>query len=445
MGIAPLPLIARATAAPPGTGARSGARMRAVPVAEVAQAEETVGGHAIDERWLTPGVRGIGTASLLADLGHEVPTALLPSLLTTTLGAPASALGLIEGLSDGLAGATRFAGGPLADDPHRRRSAAVAGYTTTALLSGLIGVATSAWQVGVLRAGAWAARGLRVPARNALLADVVPLTSYGRAYGFERATDNLGAIGGPLLALGLVALFDVRTAILLSVIPGLLAVGAIVYAIRRTPKPSEGVKRRLAFKVRPVMRGRLGRFLSGVTLFEAANMAATLMILRATDLLTADHGHDRAVEIAIVLYVLYNVAATLVSLPGGHYGDRRGLVRVFGAGVACFALAYAGLAISTESIVLLGVAFAVAGVGIGLVETAEHAAVATFAREEIRGSAFGLLAAIQSFGNLAASAVVGLLYAFVSPTFAFGYASAIMVVALIAVTTATRFSESERA
>ena len=67
--------------------------------------------------WLTPGVRGIGTASLLADLGHEIPTALLPSLLTSTLGAPASALGLIEGVSDGLAGVARFAGGPLADDP----------------------------------------------------------------------------------------------------------------------------------------------------------------------------------------------------------------------------------------------------------------------------------------------------------------------------------------
>jgi hypothetical protein len=69
------------------------------------------------ERWLGPGVAGIGTASFLADVGHEIPTALLPSLLTATLGAPASALGLIEGISDGLAGAARLAGGALADDP----------------------------------------------------------------------------------------------------------------------------------------------------------------------------------------------------------------------------------------------------------------------------------------------------------------------------------------
>jgi MFS family permease len=124
----------------------------------------------------------------------------------------------------------------MADDPQRRRAQAVADYTTTAVLSSLIGAATTVWQVGLLRAGAWAARGLRVPARNALLADIVPASVYGRAYGFERAMDNLGAIAGPLLALGLVGLVGTRTAIALSIIPGLLAALAIVYAIRHAPR-----------------------------------------------------------------------------------------------------------------------------------------------------------------------------------------------------------------
>jgi nitrate/nitrite transporter NarK len=209
------------------------------------------------ERWLTPGVRGIGTASFLADAGHEIPTALLPNLLTATLGAPAAALGLIEGLADGLAGAARLAGGALADDPQRRRTVAVGGYTTTAVLSSLIGAASTVWQVGVLRVGAWAARGLRVPARNALLADIVPAAVYGRAYGFERAMDNLGAIAGPLLALGLVGLVGVRTAIALSVIPGLLAALAIVYAIRHAPQAEERERQPLRLRIRPVLTGRL--------------------------------------------------------------------------------------------------------------------------------------------------------------------------------------------
>ncbi|GAA0425926.1 hypothetical protein Acor_54530 [Acrocarpospora corrugata] len=154
---------------------------------------------------MSRGVAGIGSASFLADVGHEIPTALLPSLLTSTLGAPAAALGAIEGISDALAGAARFAGGALADDPHRRRTVAVGGYTTTAVLGAATAVATSVWQVGVLRAAAWTTRGLRVPARNALLADIVPAAAYGRAYGFERMMDNLGAIFGPLLAIALVA------------------------------------------------------------------------------------------------------------------------------------------------------------------------------------------------------------------------------------------------
>jgi MFS family permease len=386
--------------------------------------------RASDQKWLTPGLRGIGLASLLADLGHEVPTALLPSFLTGTLGSSAAALGLIEGVSDGLAGASRFAGGPIADDPHRRRSAAVGGYTATAVLSGLVGAATSVWQVGVLRAGAWAARGLRVPSRNALLADTVPASAYGRAYGFERMMDNLGAVGGPLLALALVSLLGVREAILLSIIPGLLSVGAILYAIRHTPRPQAREHRPLRIQVRPVMHGGLGRLLSAVSLFELGNVAATLLILRATELLDQSRGHQRAVQLALVLYALYNVAATIASVPAGRAGDRRGHTPVLVAGVGCFLLAYVGLAATGNNIVLLAACFALAGIAIGLVETAEHASVADLAPDHIRGSAFGLLAAVQSFGNLAASAIGGLLWTLASPTLAFSYVAALMAAAL---------------
>lgn len=231
-----------------------------------------------ERRWLRSGVVGIGSASFLADVGHEIPTALLSGLVTSTLGAPAAAVGLIEGLADGLAGLARFVGGGLADDPQRRRSIAVGGYTGTAVLSALIGVATQVWQVGLLRAGAWAARGLRVPARNALLADLVPSAAYGRAYGFERAMDNLGAIVGPLLAIPLVAVLGTRNAIAVSIVPGLLAAAAIVYAIRHTPRAEVRERQRLRLRFRPVLHGRLGRLMVGVAAFELGNIAATLLI-----------------------------------------------------------------------------------------------------------------------------------------------------------------------
>lgn len=380
--------------------------------------------------WLTPGVRGIGAASLLSDLGHEVPTSLLPSLLTSTLGAPASALGLIEGIADGLAGAARLGGGALADDPGRRRTAAVGGYTSTAVLSSLIGAATAPWQVGLLRAGAWASRGLRVPSRNALLADVVAPSAYGRAYGFERFMDNLGAIGGPLLALALVAALSIRTAILISVIPGLLSTTAILYAIRHTPKPTARVRQPIRLQVRPVLRGRLGRLLMGIGAFELGNAAATLFILRATQLLSPAHGAKSAAEIALLLYTSYNAAATASSIPAGRIADRRGHLLVLIAGVAAFLIAYVGFA-TGGGIRMLAISFVAAGVAIGCVETAEHAAVASLSTPAARGSSFGVLAAIQSFGNLAASAVAGLLWTVVSPIVAFIYLAIWMSVALV--------------
>ncbi len=392
-----------------------------------------MGANAVRRPWLTPGVGGIGSASFLADVGHEVPTSLMASFVTATLGAPAVALGLIEGISEGLAGAGRFVGGALADDPQRRRTVAVGGYSATAILSALIGVTTSVVQVGVLRGAAWAARGLRVPARNALLADVVPAVAYGRAYGFERTMDNLGAIVGPLLALGLVSLFSVRTAILISVIPGLLAAVAIIYAIRQAKLPRFAERKKLRFQVRPVLKGQLGRVMAGFTAFEVGNVAATLLILRVTDVLTPEHGVDAATQIAIALYVVYNVAATITSFPAGGFSDKvgcRGPLLMTAAGAAAFLLAYGLFAISGPVIVLLGVAFALAGVGIGCAETAEHAAVAAFAPEDIRGSAFGLLATVQAIGNVAASAVAGLLYTVASPSVAFAYLAVWMLIAL---------------
>lgn len=338
---------------------------------------------------------------------------------------------MIEGLADGISGIAKVAGGPLADDPSRRRTLAVGGYTATAILSSLIGLAAAAWQVGVLRAGAWAARGLRTPARNALLADAVDASAYGRAYGFERTMDNLGAVLGPLAALALVSVIDIRGAILISVIPGLLAGAAIIYAVRHLARPTvrQAVRPRLV--VRPLLRGALGRALGVITAFEIGNIAATLLILRATELLAAA-GRTDATALAIGLYTLYNVAGTLVSLPLGRLGDRRGFGPILAAGFALFAAAYLTFALGPPDPLALGLAFVMAGIGIGAVETGEHALVASTAPSELRGSAFGLLAGLQSVGDLLASGIVGILWTLVGPSVAFTYAAFWMVLALAA-------------
>lgn len=407
--------------------------------------DEAVAGRAADRpagratdaparAWFTPGVRGIGLASFFSDLGHEVPTTLLPSFLSSVLGAPAAALGLIEGLADGLSGLAKIAGGPIADAPERRRSIAVGGYTLTAILSAAIGLATATWQVAILRTGAWVSRGARTPARNALLADAVDRRAYGRAYGFERAMDNLGAVLGPVAALVLVSLFDVRTAILVSVAPGLLAGAAIVYAvhhIRTAPAPATRPRRRiLDLPVRALLRGRLRRAFVVVGAFEVGNVAATLLILRATEVF-AGAGRADATQLAVGLYVAYNVAGTLASIPFGRLGDARGFTGPLLAGFGLFAAAYGAFALGPADPLVLGAAFVAAGVGIGIVETGEHAIVAAAAPPEARGSAFGLLAGAQSFGDFAASGVVGILWSLAGGTVAFAYAAAWMVAAFV--------------
>jgi MFS family permease len=216
------------------------------------------------------------------------------------------------------------------------------------------------------------------------------------------------------------------------VIPGLVAAGAIFLAIKAAPKLEPREHRPLRLRVRPVLRGGLGRLLYAITAFEVGNAAATLLILRATDVLSPGHGHDSAVKLGLVLYAGYNLAAAVSSLPAGRLHDRRGSIVVLSLGVASFLVAYAGFAVTGGTVVLLAALFLLAGAGKGLVETAEQAAVAELAPADLRGSAFGVLAAIQSFGNLAASATAGALWTLVSPRAAFLYLATWMLVSLTA-------------
>jgi MFS family permease len=270
---------------------------------------------------------------------------------------------------------------------------------------------------------------VRGPSRNALLADIAPPAAYGRAYGFERAMDNLGAIGGPLLAIGLVALAGVRTAILVSIAPGVLAAVAILAAIRFAPQIAERERRPLRVHVRPVLRGRLGALMFGITAFELGNVAATLLILRTTELIAPGHAYSRT---AVLLYAGYNLAATLIAVPAGQLSDRRGATIVLVLAATMFVAAFAGFAFAAASIPLLACLFVLAGLGIGVGETAETAAVAALAPPELRGSAFGLVAAVQAFANLAASAVAGLLWRAVSPEAAFLYLAGWSTLAAVA-------------
>src|SRR5947209_9040853 len=152
------------------------------------------------QRWLNRTVLGIGLASLCSDWSHEIATAVLPTFLAT-MGVAAAWLGIIEGVSDGLSSFAKLASGYYTDKLRRRKPIAVIGYVITGLGTASFGLASAAWHILIARACAWLGRGVRTPVRKALLASAVTPQTYGRAFGFERMMDTVGAIVGPASAL----------------------------------------------------------------------------------------------------------------------------------------------------------------------------------------------------------------------------------------------------
>lgn len=185
--------------------------------------------------WLNRTVLGIGLASLFSDWSHEIATTVMPAFLAT-MGA-AAWLRLIEGVSDGLSSFAKMTSGYYTDRLKRRKPIAIAGYVVTALGTASFGLATSAWHVLVARSLAWLGRGVRTPVRKALLAGSVTKETYGRAFGFERMMDTVGAIVGPASAFFLLQAVNHHCATLfaLTLIPGLIATGPISRVTKNPP------------------------------------------------------------------------------------------------------------------------------------------------------------------------------------------------------------------
>jgi MFS family permease len=370
-------------------------------------------------------------ASFFSDAGHEIATALLPSFLTAVLHATAAALGIIEGFSDALTGLASMIGGPLANDPRRRRRMASGGYLGTAVATGAIGATTGVWQAGLLRAFAWSSRGLRSPARDTLLASLAREDASGRAFGLERAGDNLGAVAGPLLAAWLVPWVGIRHAIYVAFIPGALAAVAITVAAREARSvPGGRVVSRLNLK--DLRRAGIARPMVPIAMFEFGNIAVTLLILRSTQLLhSGGRGLAAATTLAVLIYAGHNAFGSAVAYGGGHWVDRAGPRVVFGFGAALYVLAYIGFAIGPHSWWALLVAFSLAGSGLGLSETAESTLVAQMLPDHLRGSGFGALGGVRAAGDVVATVVVGVLYTTVSPAAGFIYAAGWMLLAVV--------------
>lgn len=360
-------------------------------------------------RWLNRTVLGIGLASLFSDTSHETVTVLLPAFLAS-LGAAAAALGTVEGVADGLSSFAKLYGGWLADRLRSRKRIAAAGYGVMAVAPLIIAAAT-VWPVVLAgRALAWVSRGLRTPARKALLADAVTPETYGRAFGLERAMDTCGAILAPAAVYMLLSAgADHRALIAWSALPALLAVLAIVFLVReRTDREPVTT---------PFLRSFGGfskpykEFLAAVGLFGIGDFADTFYILYAVAVLTPKIGADQAAHLSVGFYVLHNVLYAAWSYGGGWIADHFNRRLLLACGYVCAALAAVCMLIGVESYVGLGLMFALGGMGVGIYEAVEDTIAAELLPREIRGSGFGALAVVTGMGDLISSLLFGWLWA----------------------------------
>jgi MFS family permease len=390
-------------------------------------------------RWLNRTVAGAGLTSALGDLCYETTTVVLPGFLAV-LGIPAAALGLIEGIADAVAAFTKMAAGYVADRFGHRKRLVLLGYALTPLGQALIALAAG-WPLLLLgRVVAWFGKGLRGPLRDAIVLQAVSADTRGRAFGFHRAMDTLGAVVGPLLGVALLgwaqgwgvfgddASAAFRVVLWLSVLPGVAAVLAFAWLVRdpqRSPNPAlrfVGALRELPARFR--------RYLGAVGLFGCGDFSHTLLILAATQLLTPSLGVVQAAQVAGLLYVLRNVVQVAASYPVGALADRFGAPPVLIAGYVLGALtaALAALAFWTgaDGVVALAGVFVVAGLYTAVQEALESPVTAGLVAGGSLDLAIGALGTVNGLAKFASSALVGVVWSAASPQLAFALAALLM-------------------
>jgi MFS family permease len=377
------------------------------------------------QSWLNRTVLGVGLTSLLSDWSHETATAVLPAFLAAIGGGPAW-LGVIEGVADGLSSFAKLASGHFTDRLRHRKPLAVFGYAVTALATASFAFATRAYQVLIGRATAWLGRGVRSPVRKALLAADAPPNAYGRAFGFERLMDTVGAIAGPLTALWLLEQtgHSYQKVFLWTLVPGLAAVASFWFLVRERPMASRS--RQSFFMGLTTLPIPFRRFLVGVGIFGAGDFSHSMLILYASRMLAPSHGLAHAASLAVALYTLHNVfyagSAYFSGWLSDHVPQRK---VVLASGYALAGLTAILLCTGTHSLLLLTVIFVMAGLYIGTEEALEDSLTAQIVPQDQHGMAFGTLAAVNAVGDFLSSLLVGFLWSAFSVQTAFA-ASALL-------------------
>lgn len=352
--------------------------------------------------WFTRNVRVLSAVSFLQDTASELLYPLLPIYLTSVLGAPAAVVGAVEGAAEGAASLTKLAAGPLGDR-YTRRPLIATGYGMAAL--GKVIVAAAGGWPGVMagRVVDRLGKGIRGAPRDALLVADIDAADRGKVFGFHRAMDTFGAVVGPLLGLLGYELLDHQIAPLLwvAVVPAVLSV-ALVYLVREKRTPTARGARRAVFAMVGDLPQRYWRVAALVVAFGLVNFPDALLLLRLNDI-------GFSVAEVILAYVTYNAVYAVASYPAGVVADRIGKPAVFGIGLVFFAVGYAGLGLTTDTVtawLLIGVY----GLFTGCTDGVGKAWVSSLVGPDLQGSAQGVFQGLSGFSILVAGLWAGFLW-----------------------------------
>lgn len=393
--------------------------------------------------WLNRTVAGAGLTSALGDFCYETTTVILPGFLAV-LGVPAAALGIIEGVADGIMSFTKMAAGYVADKFGHRKLLVLVGYGLTPVGQALIALAFGWPLILIGRIISWFGKGLRGPLRDAIVAQSITPETRGRAFGFHRATDTIGAVAGPLLGVALLGWAQglqwespadpFRLVFWITLIPGVVAVFAFL-ALVRDPEQSPNPALELFSTLRD-LPARFKRYLAAVGIFGIGDFSHSLLILAATQMLTPAMGLVEAAQVAGLLYVWRNVVQVAASYPVGaladRYGQRSVLIAGYALGVITAVLTALAFATGAGTVAVLAGIFFVAGLYVAVQEALESTVTAEMVSQETLATSYGALGTVNGAAKFISSTAVGVLWTAVSPTFSFAVAAVLMAAGTIA-------------
>jgi len=347
-------------------------------------------------------VWALGAVSLLMDLSSELVHSLLPVFMVTVLGASMLAVGVVEGIAEATASIVKLFSGAISDRLGRRKPIVVLGYGLAAVSKPLFPLAASVPLVLAARFMDRIGKGIRGAPRDALIADVTPDGARGAAYGLRQALDTVGAVLGPLAAIGLMLLLasDVRSVLWWAVPPALVAVVVLVVFV----KEPEAVAALDRFSLKSFTR-------LGKACWTIVALGAVLTLARFSEAFLVLRAQDLGVALAMVpiVLVVMNVAYTAIAYPAGVAADRGHRHALLFWGLLAL-IASDLLIAATTSIPLLFLAIALWGVHMGLTQGLLATLVAGAAPGNLRGTAFGVFHLVSGVAMLAASLIAGALW-----------------------------------